>query len=210
MTPEDLAARHPRLYHVTEPGAAESVARHGLLSASRIAALMGMPLTARRPAEVPLTHPDHGTMILNDQSPLSEAKLAACLDDGLTPAQWIAMLNERVFFWPDEKAMQALLTARANRARGRDVLVFDTLGIARAHGARMALSPFNSGSTLRKPVRRGRATYTPLGAVGYREWRGLRRASGIKKSLDSLREVTVMDAVPDARDHLHDVIEHRP
>ncbi len=210
MTPEDLAARHPRLYHVTTPGMLRSIRRHGLLSTARIRALMGVADTGRRADSVTLTHPDHGTMILTDQKPLVEAGLARCLDDGLEPDDWRAMLDGRAFFWPSRSHAEGLLRAATNRDRARDVLVLDTLGLARAHGDRMALSPINSGNTRRRPARRGLATYTPLGAMPLANWRRMRRRAGVVTGLDDIREVTVEGAVPDAADHLLDVIEHRP
>jgi hypothetical protein len=154
----------------------------------------------RRPAEVALDHPRHGRVVLNDNLPLSEAALAGCLDDRLQPRDWLAMLNARVFFWADESGLMRLLAARMNRGRAREVLVVDTLGLATAHAARMEICPINSGSTIRRPARRGLATFTPLGAMGYAEWR--RRRGG----RDRILEVTVVGGVPDIARH---VIERR-
>jgi hypothetical protein len=47
----------------------------------------------RRPECRMLTHPVHGEAIITDNRPLSETKLAACLDDGLTPGAWLEILN---------------------------------------------------------------------------------------------------------------------
>jgi hypothetical protein len=207
MTPQDLAAVHPRLFHVTAPGAWPSIATHGLLPAASVLDLFEVPAAQRagltrrrRPVEVPLDHPLHGRAVLNDNLPLSEAALAGCLDDGLQPRDWLAMLNARVFFWADEAGLARLLAARMNRGRARAVLVVDTLGLATAHAARVEICPINSGSTIRRPARRGLATFTPLGAMGYAEWR--RRRGG----RDRILEVTVVGGVPDIARH---VIERR-
>ena len=206
MTPDDLARLHPRLYHVTAPGAAAGVRRHGLLCARDALALLEVgeerarELTERRrPAGVPVSHPRHGTITINDNVPLSEKALERCLDDGLTPAEWLRMLNGMVFFWPGEAGLRSLLTARLNRDRDREVLVFDTRSLATAHADAVRLSPINSGSTIRRPARRGLATFTPLGRYGYAEWRRLRGG------LDRVREVTVEGSVPDAANHLIEV-----
>jgi hypothetical protein len=200
MTPEELASRHPRLYHVTRPGAWEAISRFGMLPA--LALLEHFEenqqrrmdlVTKRRPKEVELAHPAHGTVILNDNLPLSERALAACLDDGLTPQDWFRMLNERVFFWVDEGRVAGLLGAKMNRARSREVLVFDTLGLVSAHAERVEISPINSGSTLRKPARRGLATFTPLLAKSYREWQRQRGGN------DRVVEVTVRGGVRDIK-----------
>jgi hypothetical protein len=203
MTPEELAALHPRLFHVTTPGAWPSIARHGLLPSAALAELFGIApadraamLRTRRPTEVTLRHPVHGQAVLNDNLPLSERALAACLDDGLSPADWLGMLNARVFFWADEQGVARLLNARMNRARPREVLEVDTLSLARAHADRTELCPINSGATIRRPARRGLGTFTPLGAMAYRDWQ--RRRGG----RDTILEVVVRGAVPDIAAHV--------
>jgi hypothetical protein len=202
-----LAAKHPRLYHVADPGALPGILRHGLLPTSDLLSLFEVPSAdrhaierRRRPASVPLRHPVHGEAVVTDNLPLSEAALALCLDDGLAPGDWLALLNSRVFFWPDEEGLGRLLGARLNRNRERLVLVLDTLGLARRHQRRMELAAINTGSTIRRPARRGLSTFVPLLRHDYEAWRRLRGG------LDRIREVTVVGGVPDAAEHL---IEHR-
>lgn len=209
MTPEDLAVLHPRLHHLTTPGAWPSIARLGLLSSEALLRRVGAPeaevrrlTSTRRPGEVAVQDGAGGRVVLNDNTPLSETALAACLDDGLAPADWLAMLNARVFFWADESGLARLAGARMNRGRVREVLVVDTLSLARAHAARMELCPINSGATLRRAARRGVATFTPLGAMSYQEWR---RRRG-RRAPDRILEVVVRDGVPDIAEH---VIERR-
>jgi hypothetical protein len=206
LSPEELAAKHPRLYHVTDPGALEGILRHGLLPTSGLLSLFEVPEAdrhlierRRRPASVRLTHPAHGEAVITDNLPLSETALEACLDDGLAPGDWLAILNERVFFWPDEHSLARLLGAKLNRDRDRLVLVLDTLGVARRHGQRMALSAINTGSTIRRPARRGLSTFVPLCLHDYEAWRRLRGGR------DRIREVTVVGGVAQVADHL---VEH--
>ena len=206
MTPDEFAERFPRLYHVTEPGAAASVRRHGLLTTLDALALFGVDgarreaLTARRrPDFVAVEHPEHGTLVVNDNKPLSEKALETCLDDGLAPSDWLRILNSMVFLWPDEDGVRSLLNARANRGRAREVLVFDTRSLAAAHLDAMRLSPINSGSTIRKPARRGLATYSKVADHSFDEWRRRRGGS------DRVREVAIEGSVPDAADHLIEV-----
>jgi uncharacterized protein DUF7002 len=203
VTPEDLAALHPRLYHLTAPAALPGILRHGLLPTSGLLSLFGVTGAERhaierrrRPASVRLAHPEHDEAVITDNLPLSEAALEACLDDGLAPAAWLALLNGRVFFWPDEQSLARLLGARLNRGRDRLVLVVDTLGLARRHRERIELSAINTGSTIRRPARRGLSTFTPLGLHEYGAWRRLRGG------LDRIREVTVVGGVADLADHL--------
>jgi hypothetical protein len=203
MTPEELAARHPYLYHVTTPGAWALIEKLGLLSSTELLRNFGyeagdaQKLTAkRRPAEVPISCALHGNATLNDNSPLNEAALAKCLDDGLTPDDWLSMLNARVFFWADRNGLARLMNAQFNRGRAREVLVFDTLGLASAHARRMELSPINSGATIRKPARRGFSTFTPLLAKRYPDWRKQRGGN------DKILEITVTCGVPDIARYL--------
>lgn len=198
MTPEELARRYPKLYHVTAPGAWQTISKLGLRPACELVELFGNKesrsaglTTSRRPKEVPLEHPVHGTAILNDNLPLSERALASCLDDGLSPPDWLRMLNERVFFWAETSGLDSLLGAKMNRNRRRDVLVFDTLALARTHVERIEISPINSGSTIRKPARRGLATFTPLMAKSYSAWQQQRGGR------DRIREVVVRGGILD-------------
>jgi hypothetical protein len=203
MTPESLAAYHPRLYHVTAPEAGESIKRHGLLSTEALLKLFDITSKRRaeiagrrRDSEVMLEHPDHGRAVISDNLPLSFSALEKCLDDDLTPVEWLRILNTRVFFWADESGLRRLLGARANRNRDRLVLVVDTLSIVKAHAKKVELSPINTGATLRRPARRGLATFSPLANHSYREWRGLRGGR------DSVLEVVVRGSVPDIEKHI--------
>ncbi len=104
MTPEDLASRHPRLFHATLPQAWPEIQVHGLLTAQQLLDRFEIQGQARNriestphPAAVTFDHPDHGRAVLSDQSPMRTAALAGCLDDGLLPADWLAILNRRAF-----------------------------------------------------------------------------------------------------------------
>jgi hypothetical protein len=201
MTPEELAERHPRLFHVTTPGAWDSIRRFGLLSTEALLRAAGRPAdeierltTRRRPARVVLDATALGRIVLNDNIPLSEKALEKCLTGGLKPAEWLRILNQRVFFWVGDARMQLLRDARANQADRREVLVFDTLGLVRHCAERVAIAPINTGSTLRAPAARGPDTFTPLGAMTYREWQ--RRRMPPNRSPDHIVEVTVSAGIP--------------
>jgi hypothetical protein len=216
MTPEELAALHPRLYHLTRPDAVPGILRHGLLPPLALLDLHGAdPATratvlARRPDSVPLVHPVHGTAWITDNAPLDDRKLQGVLDDDLTPDDWRLMLAERVFLWPDEAHALHLAGARLYRHQPRALLVLDTLSVASAHAERVAISPINSGQTLYVPARRGRSTFAPLSSTDYAQWRRARPTKG----LDSIKEVTVTGGLPDIRRHLLEVRDlaprHRP
>jgi hypothetical protein len=207
VTPAELAALYPRLYHLTDPRNLDGTLAHGLLPTSGLLALFEVPNAdrpsierRRRPKSVSLTHPRRGAAVINDNVPLSEGALANCLDGGLAPADWLAMLNARVFFWPDEEDLASHLNARLNRGRERLVLVLDTLSVATQYQEQIELSPINSGATFRKPARRGPSTFTPMLRHDYAAWRRLRGGR------DRIREVVVVGGIHHIEDHL---IEHR-
>jgi hypothetical protein len=211
VTPEELAAKHPRLYHVTDPSNWEGIQKHGLLSTSLLLSLFEYSDAdriaferRRRPESVHLPpHPVHGKAIINDNIPLSEKALMSCLDDGLAPADWYAMLNRRVFFWVDKDRRDRFLQARAHQGRDRLVLELDTLSVAQRYGEHMELSPINSGSGGRPPARRGLSTFTPLLDHDYATWRRLRR--DVRSSPDHIVEVTAVGGI----DCINDLVIER-
>jgi hypothetical protein len=131
--------------------------------------------------------------------------LLACLDDRWSLSDWIAHLNRHVFFWPGEERLRTLLLARMNRERAREVLVFDTLSLVTTHADRTCLSPINSGATVRNAPRRGAATFAPIGACSWAQWRRLRGM----RAPDDIAEVVVRGDVPDASRHLIEVRRYR-
>lgn len=203
MTPAELAAEHPRLYHITTPGMLPSILEHGLLPTSALLTLLAVPERERqiierqrRPLPVQLRREGQDDIIINDNLPLSEKALAACLDDGLSPQDWLLMLNARAFFWPDKENMRNHLAARFNRGKTKLVLEFDTLLLAQTYAQRLELAPFNTGSTIRKPARRGLSTFTPLATYRFSDWRKLRGGR------DNIKEVAAVGGIPDVRPSL--------
>ncbi len=203
MTPEELAELHPRLYHTTHPANLSGILKHGLRSTRSILSLHGRPdgyctryVRRRRTETERVEHPHYGVAMVTDNKPLIPSKLEPYLDDNLTLEDWCEKLNERVFFWPDEEKLRELLNARAYRHLDRQVMVFDTKSLAEAYADQMDLSPINSGAALFLPAaRRGHATFTPLLQHSYKKWRRLRMERGETQSLDSIKEVTVVDGI---------------
>ena len=195
MTPDAFAALHPRLHRLAMPGAHEGIRRHGLLTPVQIAERTGvaLPTTPRREA-IPVTLPDGTPVTITDNRPLSFRALAPVLDDGLTPAAWLAMLNDRVFFWPHRGLGAGNLKARARLGYGSEWQTYDTRALLAPVWNRAEIAPINTGSTVRAAARRGRASFAALDGLDYDAWR---RARG-RKGLDAVKEVTVRGGVPDA------------
>ena len=114
MLAGDFIELYPQLFHMTEAGAWPTVCRFGLLSAQALVELFEVPeprrtrlISQRRERAEKLEHPAHGTAVLRDQAPMSEAKLRACLTD-LEPTQWYQLLNRRVFLWPSGEKLRCI------------------------------------------------------------------------------------------------------
>ncbi|WP_281826453.1 DUF7002 family protein [Jannaschia rubra] len=192
MTPEAFAARHPRLYRLSSAGSLDGIRRHGLLTARSLARLAGQELPdTRRPRAIDLTLPDGTSVRITDNAPLSEKRLAGVLDDALTPADWLGMLNVRVFFWPTKRHGEGNLKARRRHGYASEWHVFDTLRLLAPVWDGAEIAPFNSGATVHVPPRRGLGTFAPLDGLDFQDWRGRRRQAGAVKGLDSVAEVTV-------------------
>jgi hypothetical protein len=198
MSPADLARHHPRLYHVAAQGALSSIMKFGLLPTVELVKRCNLDATTshrilkhRRPSSVSLVHTDFGKVEISDNSPLSEAVLTKCLDDGLLPSDWMMMLNSRVFLFPHEAAALSLTQARLNMSRIKTVIAVDTFSFASRYADQMEICPINSGSTIRKAARRGLNTFSPLQKYSYAEWRKLRGQS------DTIKEVSLITPILD-------------
>jgi len=164
---DQLAELHPRLYHMAEADSWPSIKRHGLLSTTALLDLFeigGQPRTqlerSLRRVSTTITHPIHGTAVLRDQSPMDENGLIRALTGtGLTPADWLVMLNRRVFFWLTEERLLRMLSAANYRDSEHLVLVVDTARLLDRHWQNITLSPINSGATKPMPAPRGAGTF---------------------------------------------------
>ncbi len=187
------------VYHLAEASNFASIKQHGLLSAARLMSAAGLERAAlaRAQRSQRLTH----TMLpsgvsIRDQRPMPPTALSACLI-GLTPAQWYALLNARVFFWVDPERLNR--QRAACRARPQVVLAVDSAKLVHAHAPRLALTPINTGNARRKPARRGAATFVPYAQWIESGWDSEASALGTsaRKRTHAPVEVTVADAVPD-------------
>ena len=168
MTPDRLITRHPTLYHMADARNWVSIERFGLLSTSSLLdryAIQGDARTAieatHRPATVPIDHPDLGPAFVRDQAPLHPAVFPAALTD-LEPADWLATLNARVFFWPSEDRLGRML--RAYLKTEQAVFEVDTARLLARYADRVQLSHINSGfaNPAYRPAPRGSGTFQPL------------------------------------------------
>jgi hypothetical protein len=203
LNESDLVETYPRLWHMAEDGSWDSIRQRGLLSASALLDLYRVYGTrraelesSRRPESVSIRRVGLPNAVLRDQKPMSNAALAHCLRDGITPAQWYEKLNKHAFFWLSRERLRRLLGANDYRNQPQVVLTLDTRSVIAAHKHQIELSPINSGSTLFNPQPRGHDTFLPIDDYPFEYWRKRRPLP------DAVVELTVLYAVQNILQHV--------
>jgi hypothetical protein len=196
LTLTDIAARYPMLWHMSDPRNIPSILSRGLLSTRRLLEDAGLRSAEidrlerlHRSENVLLTDRRFGTVVLRDQKPLSLTRLADILDEG-TVQDFLASVNRRAFFWPTEKRLASLSSARAYRGRIQVVLVAKTLPVLERHAQHVRLSRVNSGATMRSAPARSAKMFQRL--TEYNWSPGMRQ----------IAEVTIEDDVSDIWEHV--------
>jgi hypothetical protein len=150
-----------RIYHLAEAANWPSIRRNGLLSTTALLDSAGIHGEERNRIEscqrIKHIELPNGVQ-LRDQTPMPASALQKCLV-GMTPPEWYALINSKVFFWLDSE--------RLNRQRGacglrpQVVLEIDAARLVAQHGERIALSSINTGNARRRPAKRGRSAFVP-------------------------------------------------
>lgn len=203
MTPEAIAERWPRLFHMAEAGSWLSIQRHGLLSTTALLDLFEVDgpartelETKRRPDSVEIHHPVHGTATVRDNKPINETVLRRTLV-GMSEPDWYRTLNGRVFFWLTTERLDRLRDAPPFRNRPHDILTIDTASLLERHGDRVELAAINSGA-VHPGARNTRGAGTFQRITDY-PWE-------TRRSGERVVELTVPYSVPDIADHGIDVV----
>ncbi|QXQ07435.1 hypothetical protein KX816_05255 [Sphingosinicellaceae bacterium] len=203
LTEEELIGTYPRLWHMAHDGAWPAIRDHGLMSASALLDAYGVHGqrrhqlgSCRRPDSVRLEADGLPIAVLRDQKPMTDATLAKCLQDGLTPQDWYELLNSRSFFWLSKQRVWRLLKARAYRDVPQTVMTIDTASLVAAHRDRIWLSPINSGFSMMNAVPRGHDTFRRVDAFPFTS-RAQTRAVA-----DNVVELVVDHSVADLADHV--------
>ena len=134
---------------------------------------------------------------IRDQRPMPPQALARCLDPGLAPADWYALLNGCVFFWLDPDRVERHRAALGNRPQV--LLTFDARALAAAYEAAAHVTPFNIGSAVRKAAARGLRTLVPVTQWQAQGWvsEALPRQP-VRAASHRPAELVLRAAVPDA------------
>ena len=175
-----------------------SIRQRGLLSTQAIVDLYEPDadvreriLSAVRRDKIKLTSAALGDMTIRDQRPARFLK--ECMNDGVSPQDYLDALNRRVFFWLRRSRLAGLLNARLYRHSRHTVLHVDTARLIGAYPGLVQLAPYNTGS-MHVPTapRRGPQVFTDLADYPYERWLAKRGRSG-----EPVVELTLSYAIPD-------------
>ncbi|MGH6961120.1 MAG: DUF7002 family protein [Dongiaceae bacterium] len=196
-----------RPYHLAEAVNWPSIERHGLLSARALLDLVGTRGSERarierrhRPASVTLAD----GIVLRDQRPMPPAALERCLTS-MTPAQWYALLNAKVFFWLDPGRLNRQRWAGV--ASPQVVIVIDAARLLAGYAKLAAVTPIDTANARRRPARRGRHSFVPYETWPKSGWASEAAALGTRPRSRSHRpvELTVAGSVPDVMEFALDM-----
>ena len=185
---------------MAEEGSWPSIRDRGLLSTKAIVDLYqpGEDVKAEilntvRRKTITLTRDGMPDVTIRDQMPAKF--LDVCLEEGVTPQEFLDALNGRVFFWVSAERLTRLLQARLYRNLRHTVLHVDTAALLQGYPGRVQLAPYNTGS-MHVPTapKRGPGVFTDLASYPYAEWARRRGKSG-----DAIVELTIDYAIPDIR-----------
>jgi hypothetical protein len=200
------------IYHLAEAANWPSIQQRGLLSASALFELAGLPKDERDRREQHY-RPDHtelpGGVQIRDQKRMPTQSLKRCLV-GLTPAQWYQLLNNKVFFWLDPDRLNRQRNACGPRPQ--IVLVVHTQLLLTRHADRVALSPINTGNARRNPAVRGRSTFVPYTQWLESAWSSEAAGLGTRRRAKSHSpvELTVETAIPGIMEYIIDIQSLKP
>ncbi|MFW3895257.1 DUF7002 family protein [Pseudomonas bharatica] len=162
MNLEKLIELHPRVYHMAERGTWNSIRTRGLMSTTAVLDHLEVEGVNRsrfesehRDQKMDVRSGHSSNIVLRDQKPMPEARLAQALTDGTTPREWYELINDKVFFWVEEERLHRLLGARDYRHLEHDVLILDSAALIPAYAEKIWLCHMNSGNTWPIPHRRG-------------------------------------------------------
>lgn len=201
MTKKPIPHAEPlpaRAYHLVDAENWPSIQQSGLLSTTRLIARDGLrgaraaPFSGYRPETMRLP----SGAVIRDQKPMPPDALMRCLDHGLTPQAWYALVNAKVFFWLQPERLDRHLAAC--RARPQIVLSIDLQALLARHGRRAFVTPFNVGNARRRPAPRGARSFVPVETWLASRWQSEARIGESPRAASHApAELAVEGAVPD-------------
>lgn len=192
--PEDaLSGLRKVLFHATAYEAWPSIAEAGLRTATQLVAddPDARTLDRLRDYDVVLK-----SATLRDQKPMVRANIEQHLT-GTDLSGWLAMVNQRVFLYAQQKSLTTLLS-RSVAAGGQDVVVFDTRKLIHAAAGRVEVvtDELAAPEPWAHCPCRGPETFVPIGT-----YRG---------DPADVYEVAVFDGIPDVTGLVTRVVRYHP
>ena len=204
---DELVAASPTLYHMAERGSWDSIRDQGLLSTTALLDTYGISGQQREAIErrhrntsVPISAPGQPGAVIRDQLPMSDAGLVRALPPGISPSDWYALLNSKVFFWLSKERLFRLINAKTYRNKEHDILEVDARSLITKHHEDIWLCPINSGCTKPFPHPRDASIFRRVNDYPYAHWSSRRSAT------ERVVELAVDYAVLDIAAHTKRVV----
>lgn len=169
VNPEQFLHRCPALWHVAPAGAWATIRETGLRTAAQLIAASDLEPDERRAMEE-TPRPDAVTLQvdgaevrLRDQAPLLKADLSAVLEPGISVADWVQLLNRRVYLFADRTAMDKLLTKYIELDGAQEVISFSPRRLLDTAPFQIELAAQNTGALARRSGQyKGRDTFLSI------------------------------------------------
>jgi len=185
------------VYHLVDERNLQSIQANGLLSAAQLLERAGLAEWIYHHRDKNIELPNG--VVIRDQRPMPPTALARCLAPGLTPRDWYALLNRRIFFWIDLKRLDR---QRQACTTPQYIMTLDAKNLLTRYASHASVTPINTGNARRAPARRGLESFVPYDLWLNSGWASEAEALGTKPRLLSHKpvELTITDTVPDIFD----------
>jgi hypothetical protein len=170
MNPDQFLNRCKLVCHVGPLGVWDQISKHGFRTAEQLIEASDLPedekalLSSTPRRESVRLNVEGDEVHLRDQGPLFARKdLDSVLGDGLEVADWIRLLNRRVYFFNDETQMRKLLDKYVELEGAQEVVWLSPFRMLEVEGLRLELTRQNTGAIARKAGTQKMAdTFVPL------------------------------------------------
>jgi hypothetical protein len=157
VTPDQFQLQCKRLWHVAPNGAWDRIKQFGFQTAEQLIKRADLDETTRqtllttpRPRSVRLVV-DGETVVLRDQGPLlGVADLSSKLAENLSVAEFIHLLNNRVYIFTREAEMKTLRNKYVALDGAQDVVMFSPWKLVTTLRSRLQLASQNAGAIAHK------------------------------------------------------------
>lgn len=157
MRQEEFLQRSPHLWHVAPAGAWEAISKLGIRTAESLIRDSDLSeeekrvlLTSPRRTAVTLTVSGNRVTIRDQGRLFQRRDLRTILADGMTEADWVGLLNQRVYLFADRTKRDQLLGKYLELDGAQEVLSFSPLRLFKAASAQLELAAQNTGSIARR------------------------------------------------------------